>query len=129
MPSGNSNVFEPLHSDKFRISATKIPYVKEQMTTEGFPMMIFSYRQQVIADHSATNYLFYSPQPLSKQARSVVSKLSSHPGWALWTMRQTTILRWMPGDSVANNGQIPSSRYKLSLCILGRFIWQKLTSK
>lgn len=41
-------------------------------------MKIFSYRQQVIADHSSTNYLFYSPKPLSKEARAVVSKLSSH---------------------------------------------------
>jgi hypothetical protein len=39
---------------------------------------ILSYRQQVIADHSSTNYLFYSPKPLSKEARAVVSQLSSH---------------------------------------------------
>ena len=32
----------------------------------------------MIADHSSTNYLFYSPKLLSKEARAVVSKLSSH---------------------------------------------------
>ena len=41
-------------------------------------MRILSYRRQIIADHSSTNYLFYSPKPLSKDARAVVSKLSSH---------------------------------------------------
>lgn len=41
-------------------------------------MKIMSYRRQVIADHSSTNYLFYSPKPLSKEARAAVSKLSSH---------------------------------------------------
>jgi hypothetical protein len=39
---------------------------------------VLSYRRQVVADHSSTNYLFYSPKPLSKEARAVVSKLSSH---------------------------------------------------
>lgn len=39
---------------------------------------VLSYRQQFVADHSSTNYLFYSPKPLSKEARAVVSKLSSH---------------------------------------------------
>lgn len=41
-------------------------------------MKILSYRQQVVADHSSTNYLFYSPKPLNKEALAVVSKLSSH---------------------------------------------------
>jgi len=39
---------------------------------------ILSYRRQVVADHSSTNYLFYSPRPLGKEARTTVSKLSSH---------------------------------------------------
>jgi hypothetical protein len=39
---------------------------------------VLSYRRQVVADHSSTNYLFYSPKPLSKEARAIVSKLSSH---------------------------------------------------
>jgi len=39
---------------------------------------VLSYRRQVVADHSSTNYLFYSPKPLSKEARATVSKLSSH---------------------------------------------------
>ncbi len=41
-------------------------------------MKILSYRRQIIADHSSTNYLFYSPRPLTKEARAIVSKLSSH---------------------------------------------------
>lgn len=41
-------------------------------------MKILSYRRQIIADHSSTNYLFYSPKPLTKEARAIVSKLSSH---------------------------------------------------
>lgn len=41
-------------------------------------MHIISTRQQFIADHSSTNYLFYAAKPLSKAARAVVGKLSSH---------------------------------------------------
>ncbi|MBL8171431.1 MAG: hypothetical protein JNJ50_24935 [Acidobacteria bacterium] len=41
-------------------------------------MQIISTRQQFIADHSSTNYLFYAAKPISKEARAVVSKLSSH---------------------------------------------------
>jgi len=41
-------------------------------------MRIISTRQQFIADHSSTNYLFYAAKPLSKESRSVVSRLSSH---------------------------------------------------
>ena len=41
-------------------------------------MKVLSYRRQVVADHSSTNYLFYSPKPLSKETRAVMSKLSSH---------------------------------------------------
>lgn len=41
-------------------------------------MKILSYRRQIIADHSSTNYLFYSPKPLTKEARAIISKLSSH---------------------------------------------------
>jgi hypothetical protein len=41
-------------------------------------MKVLSYRQQVVADHSSTNYLFYSPKLLSKEVRSIVSELSSH---------------------------------------------------
>ena len=41
-------------------------------------MQILSYRQQIVADHSSTNYLFYSPKPLTKEVRAMVSKLSSH---------------------------------------------------
>ncbi len=41
-------------------------------------MKILSYRRQVISDHSSTNYLFYSPQPLPKETRTIVGKLSSH---------------------------------------------------
>ena len=41
-------------------------------------MKIISTRQQFIADHSSTNYLFYAAKPLSKESRALVSKLSSH---------------------------------------------------
>ncbi len=41
-------------------------------------MKVLSYRRQAVADHSSTNYLFYSPKPLSKEARATVGKLSSH---------------------------------------------------
>lgn len=41
-------------------------------------MNILSYRRQVVADHSSTNYLFYSPKPLSRETRAKVSRLSSH---------------------------------------------------
>lgn len=41
-------------------------------------MKVLSYRRQVVADHSSTTYLFYSPKLLSKGVRSIVSKLSSH---------------------------------------------------
>ena len=41
-------------------------------------MKILSYRRQIISDHSSTNYLFYSPRPLSKEVRTMVGKLSSH---------------------------------------------------
>jgi hypothetical protein len=41
-------------------------------------MKIRSVRQQCIADHSSTNYLFYAAKPLSKEARAVVGRLSSH---------------------------------------------------
>jgi hypothetical protein len=41
-------------------------------------MQIHSVRQQFIADHSSTNYLFYAAKPLSKNVRAVVSRLSSH---------------------------------------------------
>jgi hypothetical protein len=41
-------------------------------------MKILSYRRQIISDHSSTNYLFYSPKPLSKEVRTIVGKLSSH---------------------------------------------------
>jgi hypothetical protein len=41
-------------------------------------MRIISSRQQFIADHSSTNYLFYAAKPISKESRAVVSKLSSH---------------------------------------------------
>jgi hypothetical protein len=41
-------------------------------------MRIHSFRQQFIADHSSTNYLFYAAKPLSKDARAVVGQLSSH---------------------------------------------------
>jgi hypothetical protein len=39
---------------------------------------MLSVRQQYIADHSSTNYLFYAAQPLDRATRAVVSKLSSH---------------------------------------------------
>ncbi|MBM4082907.1 MAG: hypothetical protein FJ278_24585 [Planctomycetes bacterium] len=41
-------------------------------------MKILSYRRQLIADHSSTSYLFYSPKRLTKAATAVVSELSSH---------------------------------------------------
>jgi hypothetical protein len=41
-------------------------------------MRILSARQQFIADHSSTNYLFYAAKPLPKEARAIVSRLSSH---------------------------------------------------
>ncbi|HMF90867.1 MAG TPA: hypothetical protein VKL40_09500 [Candidatus Angelobacter sp.] len=41
-------------------------------------MRIISTRQQFIADHSSTNYLFYAAKPISQASRAVVSKLSSH---------------------------------------------------
>jgi hypothetical protein len=41
-------------------------------------MRIINSRQQFIADHSSTNYLFYAAKPLSKESRAVVSRLSSH---------------------------------------------------
>ncbi|MGV3719739.1 MAG: hypothetical protein ACO1SX_02425 [Actinomycetota bacterium] len=41
-------------------------------------MKIRSVRQQFLADHSATNYLFYAAKPLSKEARAFVGTLSSH---------------------------------------------------
>jgi hypothetical protein len=41
-------------------------------------MRITSTRQQFIADHSSTNYLFYAAKPISKESNAVVSRLSSH---------------------------------------------------
>jgi hypothetical protein len=41
-------------------------------------MQIISTRQQFIADHSSTNYLFYAAKPLSKEARAYANTLSSH---------------------------------------------------
>ncbi|MGH9837716.1 MAG: hypothetical protein ACREEM_02920 [Blastocatellia bacterium] len=41
-------------------------------------MRITSTRQQFIADHSSTNYLFYAAKPISKASHAVVSRLSSH---------------------------------------------------
>ncbi len=41
-------------------------------------MKIIGSRQQFIADHSSTNYLFFAAKPLSTESRAVVSKLSSH---------------------------------------------------
>lgn len=41
-------------------------------------MNILSYRRQIVADHSSTNYLFYSPKPLNREERAKVSRLSSH---------------------------------------------------
>ena len=44
----------------------------------GKGMRILGCRQQFVADHSSTNYLFYAAEPLSKEARATVSRLSSH---------------------------------------------------
>lgn len=41
-------------------------------------MQILGVRQQFIADHSSTNYLFYAAKPISKESHAIVSKLSSH---------------------------------------------------
>lgn len=41
-------------------------------------MRIIASRQQFIADHSSTNYLFFAAKPLSKESRAVASGLSSH---------------------------------------------------
>jgi hypothetical protein len=41
-------------------------------------MHILGSRQQFVADHSSTNYLFYAAKPLSKASRAIVSRLSSH---------------------------------------------------
>src|SRR5262245_49818749 len=41
-------------------------------------MNILSCRRQFIADHSSTNYLFYAANPITKESRAVVSRLSSH---------------------------------------------------
>ena len=41
-------------------------------------MKVLSYRRQVVADHSSTDYLFYSPKALNRETRAIVSKLSSH---------------------------------------------------
>lgn len=41
-------------------------------------MRIISSRQQFIADHSSTNYLFYAAKPLSKETRTYINTLSSH---------------------------------------------------
>src|SRR5215216_1618424 len=41
-------------------------------------MLVLSVRQQYIADHSSTNYLFYAAEPLDRATRAIVSKLSSH---------------------------------------------------
>jgi hypothetical protein len=41
-------------------------------------MRVLSVRQQYIADHSSTNYLFYAAKPLNREARAIVSRLSSH---------------------------------------------------
>lgn len=41
-------------------------------------MKIIGIRQQFIADHSSTNYLFYAAKPLSREARAYASTLSSH---------------------------------------------------
>ncbi len=41
-------------------------------------MRIIGSRQQFIADHSSTNYLFFAAKPLSKESRAAVSTLSSH---------------------------------------------------
>jgi hypothetical protein len=41
-------------------------------------MQILSYRRQIIADHSSTNYLFYSPKPITKESWAIIRRLSSH---------------------------------------------------
>ncbi len=41
-------------------------------------MRIISSRQQFIADHSSTNYLFFAAKPLSKETRAYINTLSSH---------------------------------------------------
>lgn len=41
-------------------------------------MRIINVRQQFIADHSSTSYLFFAARPLSKDARAFVNTLSSH---------------------------------------------------
>ncbi len=41
-------------------------------------MKIIGTRQQFIADHSSTNYLFFAAKPLSKEARAHANTLSSH---------------------------------------------------
>jgi hypothetical protein len=41
-------------------------------------MRIIGSRQQFIADHSSTNYLFFAAKPLSKESRAAVSGMSSH---------------------------------------------------
>lgn len=41
-------------------------------------MRIISSRQQFIADHSSTNYLFYAAKPLSKETQAYINTLSSH---------------------------------------------------
>ena len=41
-------------------------------------MRLLSSRQQFIADHSSTNYLFFAAKPLSKETRAYINTLSSH---------------------------------------------------
>lgn len=41
-------------------------------------MRMLSSRQQFIADHSSTNYLFFAAKPLSKETRAYINTLSSH---------------------------------------------------
>lgn len=41
-------------------------------------MRIIAYRKQFLSDHSSTNYLFYSPEPLDEEAIEEVNGLSSH---------------------------------------------------
>ena len=41
-------------------------------------MRLLSSRQQFIADHSSTNYLFFAAKPLSKATRAYINTLSSH---------------------------------------------------
>src|SRR5437762_14070677 len=53
-------------------------YPREFRGKQGNFMQIIGVRQQFIADHSSTNYLFYAAKPISKESRAVVSKLSSH---------------------------------------------------